>query len=200
MTEQNPEPAEMNLERLLSEAYQPEAIDVEFTRKTVAYLEKLAAERRALPSPWRFVAWLYLANAMAILLLVAMPPLFWHYFIEEPRRQQEEKERNKKEKTPPTERTPPRPRTQSRSGLLAVHFKPLDLSGFQRVDAAHDLDPPRGGEILDDLALARHQSRVMAHVGLDPGGEGGVLVLGKVLADVDTVDQLAKVPLELSAG
>lgn len=82
MDEQNPDPADQNIERLLSAAYQPEAIDVEFTRKTVSYLEKLAAERRKLPSAWRQVAWLYFANAVAILLLIATPPLFWYYFVE----------------------------------------------------------------------------------------------------------------------
>lgn len=82
MDEQDPDLADLNIERLLSEAYQPESINVEFARKTVNYLEKLAAERRKLPSAWRQVAWLYFANAVAILLLIAMPPLFWYYFVE----------------------------------------------------------------------------------------------------------------------
>jgi hypothetical protein len=142
MNEQNPEPADLNIDRLLSEAYQPEAIDVEFARKTVAYLEKLAAERRALPSPWRYVAWLYLANAMAILLLIVMPPLFWHYFIEEPRRQEEERKRKEKQPIPPTDRPTPRPRTQLPLRKPAG-FKPVE-AGFLVQLAVHVESGHRG--------------------------------------------------------
>jgi hypothetical protein len=224
MQEQNPEPADLNIDRLLSEAYQPEAIDAEFARKTVAYLEKLAAERRQLPSPWRYVAWLYLANAMAILLLIVMPPLFWHYFIEEPRRQEEEKKRKEKRSPSPTDRVTPKTRTQRcpcdgndpagwglqiaqrraafriRSRLLATQIQPVDFSGFQRVNAANYLDSARGGEILNHLALVRQQACVMADIGCDPGSQCGVLVFWKGLADVYTVNQLPEVPFELTAG
>ena len=152
MPEQNPEPADLNIDRLLSEAYAPEAIDVEFARKTVAYLEKLAAERRHLPSPWRYVAWLYLANAMAILLLIVMPPLFWHYFIEEPRRQEEDRKRKEKKTTPPTDRSTPRPRTQLSPKPRSIDpFGPVPRND-QSVHTSHGFLPLRSSHLTSPVS------------------------------------------------
>src|SRR5262249_44650923 len=114
MSENLPDPAEQNVERLLSEAYQPEDIPSDFAERTLARLEGIAAERRRRkpsppePSPWKRVAWLYFANAVAIVLLIILPALFWHYFIE-PAREQKEKE--EKKKTTPADRDYPRSKT-----------------------------------------------------------------------------------------
>ena len=88
MSENLFDPGDQNVERLLSEVYQPEVIPDDVTERTLARLERLASERRQRkppePSPWRRVAWLYFANAVGVVLLIVMPSLFWYYFMQSP--------------------------------------------------------------------------------------------------------------------
>src|SRR5437868_395661 len=80
MNDETPTPADENVERLISEAYRPDAIDLGFAERTMARLERLSAERRLLQDPRQRILWLAFANAAAILLLIVVPPLFWHIF------------------------------------------------------------------------------------------------------------------------
>lgn len=82
MNEETPTPADENVERLIGEAYRPDAIDLGFAQRTLARLERLSAERRLLSDPKQRILWLAFANAAAILMLIVLPPLYWHFFAD----------------------------------------------------------------------------------------------------------------------
>src|SRR5439155_5881367 len=76
------------------------------------------------------------------------------------------------------------------------HFQPVNSPALQRVNAGHDFDPPARRELLQHFALAPQLLRMMEHVGLDAGFEGGPLVLRQISAGLNAVNELAEVAFQ----
>src|SRR5262245_23091064 len=107
MDTNNPTPGDQNVERLVGEAYRPGNIDRRFAERTLRKLQELADERKQARLPWQHITWLYVANAAAVLLLIAGPPLFWRIFVDS--QQPDQVKRNGKDTPGPTDQLRPRP-------------------------------------------------------------------------------------------
>lgn len=106
MTEPHSTPADRNVERLISEAYQPEALDAGFIVQVYMRLDAETARRRQdMP---RTIAWRRLAAVAAVLALIVVPA-----FLLPKRESHKADTAQNNERALPAERILPRPRIAS---------------------------------------------------------------------------------------